>query len=257
MASDWVVHEIGVFAYGVPDGTWRLALAVLDSSGVPQDWIDPAPPTSEWRELSRFRTPMPESRIMENIGNGCVALLGWWRDNQLCPPEPLVPPIGAPELVHAIEVEFERPFGGWLPMKLRLNGREWAWDLSNAYGDTILLAPYWLEQILVGHEPRLLFDREDIKTDMQLFPVDSDSVRWVGIEREYSEGRLLFDVIINRKQMVEAFYRPLREMWQSDLDAVEMWWDQECCWHDGEPDDVAQPYQVRREMLDRLIDGEG
>ena len=116
-----------------------------------------------------------------------------------------------------LQIEYYDAKAGWINIRLKSCDKMYEERFSHVF-DPLPDLKCWLEAIVIGVEQTsFTFDNEGnvIKFDVQR--------KWINCETEYlftitweDENRVVFQVLVDKKQMIDAFYSSLVNFYNSD-----------------------------------------
>ena len=121
------------------------------------------------------------------------------------------------EAIEKLEIEYYDAEAGWINIRLKAGNKIYEERMSHVF-DPLPDLKCWLEAIVIGVEQTsFTFDNEEnvIKFDAQR--------KWINRKKKYlftiiweDENRVEFQVLVDKKQMIDAFYSRLVSFYKSD-----------------------------------------
>lgn len=114
-----------------------------------------------------------------------------------------------------IKVDFHEVIAGWIHFKIIAGEQSYDGRFSEVY-DPIIDLKHWLEAVSTNvQQTSFTFDPEgdDIKFEINRLEYEGN---YFVISEPYADGKTYLNVIVNRKQLVKAFYQGIIELSQSE-----------------------------------------
>lgn len=127
---------------------------------------------------------------------------------------------GTPETVARIQVSYNLPKYGWLPIKIRA-GRRSIEIHASAVFDPLPHRIRWLEKIADGEAARMTMDLEGTEAEWFVWPTDDSgvvrfAVTLAGNATVSGKREIKLDVLIGRRVLVSSIYEPLVDLWEGE-----------------------------------------
>ncbi|RYG89592.1 MAG: hypothetical protein EON59_01235 [Alphaproteobacteria bacterium] len=251
----WAVEiegEPGVRLYDVREGTVKLLWGELDSLGLE---------TLDVRRVGQWAisTPQPPWSL---VSEDAIAGVNDYRFDPTArcwrPPEqPFAAPEGHPLQGTSLRMSVEPPDAGWLPVRLGAGDVVVEFSISNAFDPFYpSFEPKasrnwiaWLKAVAEDGHPRLTLDLEGHFLEFHILEPEGSTVRFLVASSSLVAWRPELDMRIERRALVEALYRPLHALWESDGFAA-AW--RQWCFIDSEPD-YEKPWRFRSSLLEAWL----
>ncbi|MBB3891279.1 hypothetical protein GGQ61_001996 [Phenylobacterium haematophilum] len=171
--------------------------------------------------------------------------------------QPFTPPASSPLQGVELRLTTKLPKAGWLPVRLEAGDINLEFDVSNVF-DPFYPQPdplasenwvAWLKAIAEGGNPRLVINLEGEILELHVLEPDMSTVRFLAARGWRDGWRPEFDVRVPRRSLVDALYRPLLELWESD--AFTAGWRNWC--FEGSDNDYPAPWSIRSNLLDAWL----